>query len=200
MISITDGQLFLQSDLFNANQRPAIDVGQSVSRVGGAAQTKAMKSVSGSLKLDLAQFRALEAFAMFASDLDAASRAQLARGQRLIELLKQAQYSPFPFEEQTVSIWAGTTGKLDKVDVVDVRRYESELLDYLRREQPDVLAGIRESGKFEKSTEEALVQALVTFGHQFRTSEGKTLLGGDDEQPMDEAEIRREQITVAKRS
>ncbi len=200
VISITDGQLFLQSDLFNANQRPAIDVGQSVSRVGGAAQTKAMKTVSGSLKLDLAQYRALEAFAMFASDLDAASKAQLARGQRLIELLKQAQYSPYPFEEQTVSIWAGTTGKLDKVAVPDVRRYETELLDFLRREHGDLLAAIRESGKFEKSTDQELTKLVETFGHQFRTSEGKTLLGGSDDAPLGDAEVRQEQITTAKRS
>ena len=133
VISITDGQIFLQSDLFNANQRPAIDVGISVSRVGGAAQTKAMKKVTGSLKLDLAQYRALEAFAMFASDLDAASRQQLDRGQRLMELLKQPQYSPYPVEEQVVSIWAGTTGKLDEVPVEDVLRFEREFLDYLRR-------------------------------------------------------------------
>ena len=115
VISITDGQIFLESDLFNANQRPAVNVGVSVSRVGGAAQIKAMKSVAGSLRVDLAQFRALEAFALFASDLDAASRQQLSRGQRLMELLKQGQYSPYPVEEQVVSIWLGTTGKLDDV-------------------------------------------------------------------------------------
>ena len=117
VISITDGQIFLQSDLFNANQRPAIDVGVSVSRVGGAAQIKAMKKVAGSLKIDLAQFRAMEAFAMFASDLDAASRQQLDRGARLMELLRQPQYSPYPVEDQVVSIWAGTNGKLDDVPV-----------------------------------------------------------------------------------
>ena len=115
VISITDGQIFLQSDLFAANQRPAIDVGISVSRVGGNAMTKAMKSVTGSLKVDLAQFRAMEAFAMFASDLDAASRQQLDRGQRLMALLKQPQYSPYPLEEMTVSLWLGTTGRLDRV-------------------------------------------------------------------------------------
>jgi len=199
VISITDGQLFLQSDLFNANQRPAIDVGQSVSRVGGAAQTKAMKTVSGSLKLDLAQFRALEAFAMFASDLDNASKAQLARGQRLLELLKQPQYSPYPFEEQTVSIWAGTTGKLDKVAVPDVRRYEAELLDHLRREHADLLAGIRESGKFEKSTEAELTKAVESFGRRFRTSDGHPLIGGQDEAALGDADVRQEQISVAKR-
>ena len=115
VISITDGQIFLQSDLFAANQRPAIDVGVSVSRVGGAAMTKAMKAVTGSLKVDLAQFRAMEAFAMFASDLDAASRQQLDRGQRLMALLKQPQYSPYPVEEMTVSLWTGTSGRLDAV-------------------------------------------------------------------------------------
>ena len=115
VISITDGQIFLQSDLFAANQRPAIDVGVSVSRVGGSAMTKAMKTVTGSLKVDLAQFRAMEAFAMFASDLDAASRQQLDRGQRLMALLKQPQYSPYPVEEMTVSLWTGTSGRLDKV-------------------------------------------------------------------------------------
>ena len=133
VISITDGQIFLQSDLFAANQRPAIDVGVSVSRVGGAAMTKAMKKVTGSLKVDLAQFRAMEAFAMFASDLDAASRQQLDRGQRLMALLKQPQYSPYPVEEMTVSLWTGTSGRLDKVPTDDVLRFETEFLDYLRR-------------------------------------------------------------------
>ncbi len=134
VISITDGQIFLQSDLFAANQRPAIDVGISVSRVGGAAMTKALKKVTGSLKVDLAQYRAMEAFAMFASDLDAASRQQLDRGQRLMALLKQGQYSPYPLDDMTVSLWAGTTGKLDPVPVEDVSRFESEFLDYLHRE------------------------------------------------------------------
>ena len=141
VISITDGQIYLQADLFNANVRPAIDVGVSVSRVGGAAQIKAMKEVSGRLKLDLAQYRAMEAFAMFASDLDPASRAQLARGARLVELLKQPQASPYPVEEQVVSIWTGTTGQLDDVAVEDVRRFESEFLDYLRRERSGLLDG-----------------------------------------------------------
>src|SRR6201988_4013308 len=136
VISITDGQIFLQSDLFAANQRPAIDVGISVSRVGGNAMTKAMKAVTGSLKVDQAQFRAMEAFAMFASDLDAASRQQLDRGQRLMALLTQSQYSPYPVEDQTVSIWAGTRGKLDIVPVADVRKFEREFLDYLRHEHP----------------------------------------------------------------
>ena len=156
VISITDGQIFLQSDLFAANQRPAIDVGVSVSRVGGAAMTKAMKAVTGSLKVDLAQFRAMEAFAMFASDLDAASRQQLDRGQRLMALLKQPQYSPYPVEEMTVSLWTGTCGRLDAVPTEDILRFESEFLDYLRRCHEGILAGIRESRKFEDDTESQL--------------------------------------------
>ena len=144
VISITDGQIFLQSDLFASNQRPAIDVGVSVSRVGGAAMTKAMKTVTGSLKVDLAQFRAMEAFAMFASDLDAASRQQLDRGQRLMALLKQPQYSPYPLEEMTVSLWLGTSGRLDKVPTEDVLRFEQEFLDFLRRSHGDLLDAIRE--------------------------------------------------------
>ena len=141
VISITDGQIYLQADLFNANVRPAIDVGVSVSRVGGAAQIKAMKEVSGRLKLDLAQFRAMEAFAMFASDLDPASRAQLARGARLVELLKQPQASPYPVEEQVVSIWTGTTGQLDDIAVEDVRRFESEFLGHCAASAPDPARG-----------------------------------------------------------
>jgi F-type H+-transporting ATPase subunit alpha len=144
VISITDGQIFLQSDLFLANQRPAVDVGISVSRVGGDAQVKSIKSVSGTLKLELAQYRSLEAFAMFASDLDTASRNQLARGARLTELLKQPQYSPYPVEEQVVSIWAGTNGKLDTIEVEDVLKFESELLDHLRR-NTKILTTLRES-------------------------------------------------------
>ena len=139
VISITDGQIFLQSDLFNSGVRPAINVGISVSRVGGNAQIKAMKSVSGRLRLDLAQFRELEAFSAFASDLDKASKAQLDRGQRLVELLKQAQYSPYPMERQVVSIWTGTNGYLDIVPVGDVRRFEAELLDYIGQPERDHL-------------------------------------------------------------
>src|SRR5512138_1143605 len=129
VISITDGQIFLQTDLFNQGVRPAINVGTSVSRVGGSAQVKAMRSVSGRLRLDLAQFRELEAFSAFASDLDRASRAQLERGTRLVELLKQPNYNPYPVQEQVVSIWAGTTGNLDDVPVEDVSRFEQEFLD-----------------------------------------------------------------------
>src|SRR3954463_14658034 len=169
VISITDGQIFLQSDLFAANQRPAIDVGISVSRVGGAAMTKAMKSVTGSLKVELAQFRAMEAFAMFASDLDAASRQQLARGQRLMALLKQPQYSPYPLEQMTVSLWLGTSGKLDKVPTDDVLRFEQEFLDFLGRAHQDILDGIRESRQFPDETESGLEKAYDDFLDQFET-------------------------------
>ncbi len=198
VISITDGQIFLQSDLFNANIRPAIDVGISVSRVGGAAQVKGMKKVSGSLKLDLAQFRAMEAFAMFASDLDATSRRQLDRGQRLVELLRQPQYSPYPVEEQTVSIWAGTTGKFDDVPVEDVLRFEREFLDYLRRDSK-VLDAVRESGKFEDDSAEAVTSALDAFKPTFQTSGGELLAGAEETKAMDEEDVEQEQIVRQKR-
>src|SRR6201996_4788034 len=155
VISITDGQIFLQSDLFNANQRPAVDVGISVSRVGGDAQVKSIKKVSGTLKLELAQYRSLEAFAMCASAPAAASRRQLARGARLTELLKQPQYSPFPVEEQVVSIWSGTNGKFDEVAVEDVLRFERELLEYLKH-STTVLTTIRDSGQLGDDTVAAL--------------------------------------------
>jgi F-type H+-transporting ATPase subunit alpha len=200
VISITDGQLFLQSDLFNANQRPAIDVGVSVSRVGGRAQRNSMRKVTGSLKIDLAQYRAMEAFAMFASDLDAASRQQLERGQRLMELLKQAQYAPFPVEEQVVSIWTGTTGKLDPVPTVDVRRFESEFLEFLRSNHKGVLDGIRESGDFDDDTEKALTQAYTDFTDQFETSEGGSIKVGREEfEQLGEDEVQQEQIVKQKR-
>jgi F-type H+-transporting ATPase subunit alpha len=200
VISITDGQIFLQSDLFNANQRPAIDVGISVSRVGGAAMTKAMRKVTGSLKVDLAQFRAMEAFAMFASDLDAASRQQLARGERLMELLKQGQYSPFPMEEQAVSIWAGTAGKLDVVPVPDIRRFESEFLDYLRRDHSGVLAGIRESRGWDDDTTAALESAYESFLDQFETGEGQSLRAGREEfEALEDEDVLQEQIVKQKR-
>ncbi|TDD26876.1 F0F1 ATP synthase subunit alpha [Kribbella turkmenica] len=198
VISITDGQIFLQSDLFNANIRPAIDVGISVSRVGTAAQIKGMKKVAGSLKLDLAQFRAMEAFAMFASDLDATSRRQLDRGQRLVQLLRQPQYSPYPVEEQIVSIWSGTTGKFDDVPVDDVLRFERDFLDYLRRESK-VLDSIRETGLFDDDSAQAVTEALEAFKPTFQTSEG-TLLGTEAEaEAMDEGDVEQEQIVRQKR-
>jgi F-type H+-transporting ATPase subunit alpha len=200
VISITDGQIFLESDLFNANVRPAINVGISVSRVGGAAQTKAMRKVSGSLRVDLAQFRALEAFAMFASDLDAASRAQLSRGARLVELLKQPQYSPFPMEEQAVSIWTGTNGELDDVPVEDVRRFERELIDHLRR-NTKVLDTIRETGAVGDDTESALREAVAAFKRGFQTGEGKSLgsVGKESAQALDESAVEQEKIVRQKR-
>ncbi len=197
VISITDGQIFLQSDLFNADQRPAVDVGISVSRVGGAAQIKAMKQVSGTLKLDLAQFRSLEAFAMFASDLDATSRAQLARGARLTELLKQPQYTPYPVEAQVASIWAGTKGHLDDVPIEDVKRFESELLDHLRR-NTEVLSTIASSGKLEQETEQALADAVAEFRNGFLKFDGTPLVGGTEDAP--EVEVEQEQIVRQKKA
>ena len=198
MISITDGQIFLQSDLFNSNQRPAIDVGISVSRVGGAAQVKGIKKVSGTLKLELAQYRSLEAFAMFASDLDAASRQQLARGARLTELLKQPQYSPYPVEEQTVSIWAGTTGKLDEVPVEDVLRFEGELLDYLRRNSK-ALTTIRETNNLDDDTVAELTKQVAKFKKSFATSSGAALASSATADALDEEEVQQEKIVKQKR-
>ncbi|MBA2551800.1 MAG: F0F1 ATP synthase subunit alpha [Nocardioidaceae bacterium] len=200
VISITDGQIFLQSDLFNANQRPAIDVGISVSRVGGAAMTKAMKKVTGSLKVDLAQYRAMEAFAMFASDLDAASRQQLARGQRLMELLKQGQYAPYSMEEQVVSMWLGTSGRLDEVPTSDVSRFESELLDYLKREHSGLLEGIRESRSFDDDTDSTLGDAYDSFVEQFETSDGQPIKAGKEEaEALGDEDVEQEQIVRQKR-
>ncbi|WP_300641053.1 F0F1 ATP synthase subunit alpha [Nocardioides sp.] len=198
VISITDGQIFLQSDLFASNQRPAIDVGVSVSRVGGAAMTKAMKAVTGSLKVDLAQFRAMEAFAMFASDLDAASRQQLDRGQRLMALLKQPAYSPYALEEMTVSLWLGTTGRLDRVPVGDVLRFEQEFIDYVKRSHEGILAGIRETTKFED--EDGLAAAYDSFITQFETSDGGSIKAGHEEaEAMEDDELGQEQIVKQKR-
>ncbi len=200
VISITDGQIFLESDLFNANVRPAINVGVSVSRVGGAAQTKAMKAVSGSLRVDLAQFRALEAFAMFASDLDPASRAQLGRGQRLVELLKQPQLSPYAMEEQAVSIWTGTSGKLDVVPVEDITRFEREFLDHLRR-NTQILQTIRETRAIDDDNQKALDDAIAAFTREFHTGEGKPLatVGREQHEALDEGEVEQEQIVRQRR-
>ncbi|MDR2974087.1 MAG: F0F1 ATP synthase subunit alpha [Propionibacteriaceae bacterium] len=175
VISITDGQIFLQSDLFNANQRPAIDVGISVSRVGGDAQVKAMKQVAGTLKISLAQYRDMQAFAMFASDLDETSRRQLDRGARLMELLRQPQFTPYPIEDQVISVWAGLNGLMDAVPVADVQRYEKELLEYLRRETP-ILTNIATTGLFDAGAQDAARQAVDAFGHTFRTSDGRVLI------------------------
>ena len=199
VISITDGQIYLQSDLFNANVRPAIDVGVSVSRVGGSAQIKAMKSVAGRLKLDLAQYRAMEAFAMFASDLDPASRAQLAKGARLIELLKQKQASPMAVEEQVVVIWAGTTGQLDDIAVGDIKTFEEQFLDYLRRKQPGLLSAIRETKKFDDDTQAGVLDAINTFKEQFLAGGKESVPIGHEPEPgaLPEAEV--EQVKIVKR-
>jgi len=196
VISITDGQIYLEADLFNSGVRPAINVGRSVSRVGGNAQIKAMKKVAGNLRISLSQFRELEAFAAFASDLDAASRAQLDRGARLVELLKQGQYTPFPVEEQVVSLWAGGNGYLDDVAVEDVGRFEHDFLDYLRREQAGMLQTIRESRDLAEDTVTALKDAVEDFRKGFETSSGE-LLSGEDEQA--EALEHEDQEKIAKR-
>ena len=195
VISITDGQIFLQSDLFNANQRPAVDVGISVSRVGGDAQVKSIKKVSGTLKLELAQYRSLEAFAMFASDLDAASRKQLERGARLTELLKQPQYTPYAVEDQTVSIWAGTNGHLDDVPVEDILRFEREYLDYLAN-NTEALTTLRETNVLDDETVRALEKSIADFKLVFRTSSGQSL--AEQFEALDEAEIQQEQLVVKK--
>ncbi|MEU7930648.1 F0F1 ATP synthase subunit alpha [Micromonospora echinofusca] len=178
VISITDGQIFLETDLFNQGVRPAINVGTSVSRVGGAAQVKPMKKVAGSLRLNLAQYRELEAFAAFASDLDKASRAQLDRGSRLVELLKQPNYSPYPVQEQVVSVWAGTEGKLDDVPVGEIRRFESEFLQYLRHKHEGVLASIADH-QWNDDIIGSLDAAIADFKQVF--------LGKEDERRINEA-------------
>ncbi|WP_280679976.1 F0F1 ATP synthase subunit alpha [Cryobacterium sp. CG_9.6] len=200
VISITDGQIFLQSDLFNANQRPAVDVGISVSRVGGDAQVKSIKKVSGTLKLELAQYRSLEAFAMFASDLDAASRRQLARGARLTELLRQPQYSPYPVEDQVVSIWAGINGKLDEVPVSDVLRFERELLDYLTR-NTTVLSTLRETNVLTDDTVAAMTKEIDKFKLEFQTGDGKTLasVGNEKFEAIAVEEVTQEKIVKHRR-
>jgi ATP synthase F1, alpha subunit len=198
VISITDGQIFLQSDLFNANQRPAIDVGISVSRVGGAAQVKAMKSVAGSLKINLAQYRDMQAFAMFASDLDAASRQQLDRGARLVELLRQGQYAPYPVEDQVISVWAGVQGHFDDVPVEDVLRFEQEFLEYLRH-STGILGEIADTKLFGDDLKEATVKALGEFKQVFRTVDGKLLDENEEHGPLDDGAINQETIIRQKR-
>jgi len=167
VISITDGQCFLETDLFNAGVRPAINVGISVSRVGGSAQTKAVKKVAGRLRLDLAQYRELEAFAAFGSDLDAASKAQLERGARMVELLKQGQYSPYSVEREAVSIWAGTTGKMDSVAVSDIRRFESELLEFIATRHANIFEVIAETRELSDDTIASLTKVVDEFKLEF---------------------------------
>ncbi|MCW2132638.1 MULTISPECIES: F0F1 ATP synthase subunit alpha [Crystallibacter] len=200
VISITDGQIFLQSDLFNANQRPAVDVGISVSRVGGSAQVKAMKKVSGTLKLELAQYRDMQAFAMFASDLDAATKQQLNRGARLTELLKQGQYSPFPVEDQVVSIWAGTNGHLDEVPIEDINRFETEFLQHLRH-RSSVLTTIAQTNLLEDSTVQELDQQITEFKKGFFGEGDNQLVGAGREEydALAEEAVDQEKIVRQKR-
>jgi F-type H+-transporting ATPase subunit alpha len=193
VISITDGQCFLETDLFNSGVRPAINVGISVSRVGGSAQVKAMKKIAGRLRLDLAQFRELEAFAAFGSDLDAASKAQLERGARMVELLKQGQYSPFSVERQVVAIWAGTTGKLDSIPVADIRRFESEFLDFVTRERKSVLDVIAETKDLSDDTVAKLEVAISTFKSQFVSS--GVQVPDHAAEAMDADEVGNESVT-----
>jgi F-type H+-transporting ATPase subunit alpha len=195
VISITDGQIFLETDLFNAGVRPAINVGRSVSRVGGDAQIKAMKKVAGGLKLALSQYRDLEAFAAFASDLDAASRAQLDRGARLVELLKQPQYAPSPVERQVVSVWAGTSGYLDDVPVEDIGRFEEEFLGTLGRKNPGVYESIRETGELNEDTTTALKDAIEDFRRGFEITGGGLLVSDEPAEPMDSGEVSHDAVT-----
>nr|WP_281166900.1 F0F1 ATP synthase subunit alpha [Actinopolyspora halophila] len=197
VISITDGQCFLQSDLFNSGQRPAIDVGTSVSRVGGSAQIKAMKSVTGSLKIELAQYRELEAFSAFASDLDAASKAQLDRGARLMEILKQGEGVPFPVEEEVVSLYLGTKGLMDDLPTGDVARFETEFLAHMRRNQETVLKDIVESKKLSDDGAKAIDDAVTEFKKQFTTSEGGAVLPQHEEAGTVEADqVEQETVKV----
>jgi F-type H+-transporting ATPase subunit alpha len=177
-----------------------VDVGISVSRVGGDAQVKSIKKVSGTLKLELAQYRALEAFSMFASDLDAASRRQLDRGARLTDLLKQPQYSPFPVEEQVVSIWAGTNGKLDEVPVEDILRFESEFLDFLRR-NTKVLDTLRDTNVLDDDSVSVLERQIDAFKLEFQTGEGKPLVapGSERYEELEAEEVDQEQIVTGRR-
>jgi F-type H+-transporting ATPase subunit alpha len=198
VISITDGQCFLESDLFNQGVRPAINVGVSVSRVGGAAQIKAMKEVAGSLRLDLSQYRELESFAAFASDLDATSKAQLERGARLVELLKQPQYRPLPVEEQVISIFLGTEGHLDSVPVADVGRFEAELLDHVRASEGDILTQIRETEKLGDELSEKLVDVINQFKKGFAASDGSSVVPDEHVAALNEEDLEKESVKVRK--
>ena len=195
VISITDGQCFLESDLFNSGVRPAINVGISVSRVGGSAQPKAMKKVAGQLRLNLAQFRELEAFAAFGSDLDAASKAQLERGSRLVELLKQAQYEPQAMEREVISVWAGTTGRLDDVPVEDIRRFDAEFLDYVDRNKAEILDAIRSTSDLSDDTVSVLEATIEEFKRQVSTSSGHLLVNDESVEAIKDEDVDPTQIT-----
>ena len=198
VISITDGQCFLESDLFNSGIRPAINVGISVSRVGGSAQPKSMKKVAGRLRLDLAQYRELEAFAAFGSDLDAASKAQLERGSRLVELLKQGQYQPQSMEREAVSVWSGTSGNLDDVPVEDIRRFDAEFLDHVERNHSAIFEAIRTSTDLSDDNISSLEKAIGEFKKQFRTSAGNSLINEAPVAAIEEADIDVTQIVKVK--
>ncbi len=198
VISITDGQCFLESDLFNSGIRPAINVGISVSRVGGSAQPKSMKKVAGRLRLDLAQYRELEAFAAFGSDLDAASKAQLERGSRLVELLKQGQYQPQSMEREAVSVWSGTSGNLDDVPVEDIRRFDAEFLDHVERNHNAIFESIRTSTDLSDDNISSLEKAIGDFKKQFRTSAGNSLVNEAPVAAIEEADIDVTQIVKVK--
>ncbi|WP_418003059.1 F0F1 ATP synthase subunit alpha [Mycobacterium sp. PDNC021] len=199
VISITDGQCFLESDLFNQGVRPAVNVGVSVSRVGGAAQIKAMKEVAGSLRLDLSQYRELEAFAAFASDLDAASKAQLDRGVRLVELLKQPQYSPLAVEDQVVEIFLGTQGHLDSVPAEDVSRFSAELLEHVKASHAEILDGIKSTKKLSEENEEKLVSVINEFKKGFAATDGSSVVVKEaGVEALDPAELGQESVKVNK--
>ena len=195
VISITDGQCFLESDLFNSGVRPAINVGISVSRVGGSAQVKAMKKVAGRLRLDLAQYRELEAFSAFGSDLDAASKAQLARGARLVELLKQPQYTPFSLEREVVSVWSGTTGRLDDVPLEDIRRFETEFLSYLEQHHEAILTTIAQTKDLSDETVGLLENAIGSFKRQFAVRGGEMLVKDEPVAALGNEEVDPTTIT-----
>ena len=198
VISITDGQVFLQSDLFNQGVRPAIDVGISVSRVGGAAQTKGMKKVAGNLRLDLAAYRDLEAFAAFASDLDAASKKQLERGQRLVELLKQSENAPQPVEYQIVSIWAANEGLFDVVPVEDVRRYESELQEAIQSSAPEVFSQIEGGKQLDDASKDAIKRVNEEFARTFQASSGERVVREPEAQALDAGEVSKNKLNVSR--
>ena len=200
VISITDGQVFLESDLFNQGVRPAVNVGVSVSRVGGAAQTKGMKKVSGNLRLDLAAYRDLEAFAAFASDLDAASKKQLARGERLVELLKQKENNPMAVEDQMVSIWLASNGHLDDVPVEDIRRFEAEMLEYLHQNASDVYEQIDGGVPLSDDSQQALVTKTTDFKRQFQTTDGTPVINEAPVDPLKEEELKKNTITVSRKT
>lgn len=190
--------MLLESDLFNSGVRPAINVGISVSRVGGSAQPKAMKKVAGRLRLDLAQFRELEAFAAFGSDLDAASKSQLERGARLVELLKQGQYQPQSMEREAVSVWAGTSGNLDDVPVEDIRKFDQEFLDHIDRNLGSIFDDIRSSSDLSDDSIGQLEKAIAEFKKQYRTTSGQSLINEAPVAAIDEDDIDVTQIVKVK--